>query len=355
MPVSTSKISQFVSKILFTQRFEDQFYIPIPPKKIETGLLSILEKRLEQKLPHEIKIDRPIFIIGAPRSGTSMLYDLLCLHEDAAYVNNLTNTYNEQPLAVSALCKKFGLNIRGERFLKDSVDVDLYTPAEPFTFWGKWFARDIESLHWKEQTRKDLGEKKVLEIKRDLQKILSLFPTSKPRFVCKFATIQPEIELIQEIFPDAMFVNIIRDGRFVANSLIKLYDLSNSQLKKINHPLLKHIIPYPRFKSLSSIIQAHGERSLECTARIWDETINYIDELKPRLKHYHEFRYEDLMEKPQVELEKLFSFCELAWPTHEAFNNYVKKIGKTTHKNNYEGFELVESLCPQNLKRYGYL
>ncbi len=300
-------------------------------------------------------IDRPIFIIGAPRSGTSMLYDLLCLHEDAAYVNNLTNTYNAQPLAVSALCKKFGLNIRGERFLKDSVDVDLYTPAEPFTYWGKWFSRDIESLYWKEQTRKDLGEAKVQEIKRDLQKILSLFATPKPRFICKFATIQPEIELIQEIFPDAHFINIVRDGRFVANSLIKLYDLSNEQLKRIRHPLLKHIIPYPRFASLPSIINTYGEKSLECTARVWDETMNYIEDIKPRLRHYYEFRYEDLMQEPTLELKKLFDFCGLALPQNAAFRNYVAKIGKTKHKNNYEGFELVEKICAQNLKRYGYL
>ena len=30
----------------------------------------------------------PLFIVGAPRSGTSLLYKLLCLHPQAAWISN---------------------------------------------------------------------------------------------------------------------------------------------------------------------------------------------------------------------------------------------------------------------------
>jgi hypothetical protein len=30
----------------------------------------------------------PLFLVGVPRSGTTLLYKLLCLHPDVAYISN---------------------------------------------------------------------------------------------------------------------------------------------------------------------------------------------------------------------------------------------------------------------------
>ena len=34
----------------------------------------------------------PLFLVGVPRSGTTLLYKLLCLHPDAAYISNWMRT-----------------------------------------------------------------------------------------------------------------------------------------------------------------------------------------------------------------------------------------------------------------------
>jgi hypothetical protein len=46
--------------------------------------------------PSEIK--GPIFVLGAPRSGTSVLYKKMAQHPDLAFVSNLTKKYPESML-----------------------------------------------------------------------------------------------------------------------------------------------------------------------------------------------------------------------------------------------------------------
>jgi hypothetical protein len=38
----------------------------------------------------QMKIDRPIFIVGAPRSGTNIFYRTLARHPDLAWISNIT-------------------------------------------------------------------------------------------------------------------------------------------------------------------------------------------------------------------------------------------------------------------------
>src|SRR5579885_1085122 len=88
------------SKLLFKKAFEQQFVIPVPPPWIMRAGLKLLENTVFRRDLSRIKIDRPIFIVGLPRSGTSILYDLLCAHEQAAYVTNCINAFPEAPIAI---------------------------------------------------------------------------------------------------------------------------------------------------------------------------------------------------------------------------------------------------------------
>lgn len=342
------------SKILLSKKFEEQFYIPVPISRLEKGILTKIESFLTTPDILDIKIEKPIFIIGLPRSGTSFLNDILTSHQDATYVSHLATSYFETPLAAEWVRKKFNLGVSGERFFKDSVQVDINSAAEPFMHWGKWFSRDVASLYWNKLTMESLGEEKVKEIKYDIKKIIYSFNKKNPRFVCKFATIQPEVELLNEIFPDAKFINIVRDGRAVAHSLLKLYQTSNDQLKKIKHPLLKHIYPYPRTKNLQHFIETYGGDSIECTAHIWKEGIEYLEEIRPNLNHYYEFRYEDFIAEPAKYTKELFEFCEMSTPDTPKFTQLYNGIGKVGHKNNYTESHVVEKICNEVLKKYSY-
>ena len=48
-----------------------------------------------------MKIKKPIFIIGSGRSGTTILYRLLCLHPDLCWFSNYSNRFPYLPVLSS--------------------------------------------------------------------------------------------------------------------------------------------------------------------------------------------------------------------------------------------------------------
>lgn len=345
------------SKLLFKKKFENQFFIPLPVSKIESWIMTQIEKKKFNQLLNDVAIEKPIFIVGLPRSGTTLIYNLLCAHEQAAFVTNSMNSFPEALCTIEWLRKKLKFNIRGERFLADSIDVDFGSPSEPLTFWGRWMGRDAKSLYWPEQTVQDLGPTQVNLIYHDIRKIISTFGEGQKRLVIKYPIMQTEIPIIQELFPDAKFIHILRDSRPAANSMVKLCRLSNQQLNKIKHPLIQSIVPYPRVKGLKSYVDEFGSESIECTARVWNEAVELVQSRASHLKHYYEFKYEDLLSNAEVELKKIFNFCELTWPeqSNVKFQVQFKNIGKVRHKNEYTDFERITELTAPMLKKLKYI
>jgi hypothetical protein len=344
------------SKVLFEKAFENQFVIPLPPAKPVSALLNMIERRFDDRDLAGLKIDRPIFIVGLPRSGTSMLYNLLCAHEKAFYVTNSMNSFPDSIRAIEWARKKFKLNIRGERFLQDSIDSDFSSPSEPAMFWGKWIGRETQSLFWTEKPLSDFSPEKLDEIYSDIKKILFTFGGGDRRFVCKYPVFQTELGMINQLFPDAHFIHIIRDGRQVANSLVKLYKLCKSQIEKIKHPDFDRLIPYPRVENLEKYITEFGPDDIRCTAHVWEDSISVVDEVKDRLHRFVQVRYEDILAQPKEELGKLFAFAGLDWPAENntLFQREFAGIGKIRHTNKYGQFDVVENLVGPTLKRLGY-
>lgn len=345
------------SKLLFKKKFDNQFFIPVPASSFEQYLMRTLEKwKFNQDVSHT-KIEKPIFIVGLPRSGTTLIYNLICAHESAAYVTNSMNSFPEALCTIEWLRKKFNWNIKGERFLADSIDVDFGSPSEPLTFWGRWMGRDLESLYWPQQNRQDLGPERVQTIYQDIQKILHVFGEDAKRFVTKYPVMQTELLVLQEIFPDAKFIHILRDSRPAANSLVKLYQLSNQQLRKIKHPQINSIIPYPRVEALQSYVEQYGPDSIECTARVWRDAIELVQKTAPKLRHYYEFKYEDLLVNPKNVMDKIFDFCELSWPSKNKiqFNDHFSKIGHIHHKNAYKDFDRITEITLPLLQKLKYV
>ncbi len=344
------------SKLLFRKKFENQFFIPLPVSIVEDRFFKWVESTKFSTGFDHIKIEKPIFIVGLPRSGTTLLYNLLCAHEQAAYVTNSMNSFPEALETIEWLRKKFRWNVKGERFLQDSIEVDFGSPSEPLTLWGKWMGRDPSSLFWQEMTMADLPKGRVGQIEADVKKMIRSFGGANRRFVVKYPLLQTELKLVQEIFPDAKFIHILRDPRMAANSLVKLYRLSNEQLKKIKHPLFNEVIPYPRVQGLENYIEQFGADSLECTAHIWNDSIDLVRATAPSLKSYYEIKYEDILLNPQKELRELFQFCDLAWPTtqNQQFADQIAKVGCVHHINKYSGFEKVEEITAPLMRELGY-
>jgi len=348
------------SKLLFAKAFEQQFVIPLPQPAAVEGAFRWVERLAFPGDVSAIAIDRPIFLVGLPRSGTTLLYNLLCAHSDAAYVTNGMNSFPTAMRAFEKIRALFHFNVRGERFFGDSIDSDFTSPSEPIMLWGKWFDRPLDLLHWPEIRARDLAPGKIREIQDDIRKVLSCFGADanrSRRFVCKYVMFPTELRLLQDLFPDARFIHIVRDGRTTANSLLKLRRLCNEQARKIDHPTVRDLVPYPRVEKLPEYVARYGADDLRTTAHVWEDAIALVEKARPDLGHFAEIRYEDLLADPERRLRELFEFMGMSWPGdgYRPFREEFARIGKLRHVNRYSGFDVVEREVGSTLSKYGYL
>ncbi|MBC2694297.1 MAG: sulfotransferase [Desulfobacteraceae bacterium] len=355
--------SNLLSRVLLRSCFERQFVIPeLPPKPLE-GFLKWYEDHILNVDIRDIHLYRPIFVIALPRSGSSMLQDILCTHPDIAYITNTMHLFRTCFCAAEYFRKQFNLNARGERYLQDSIEVDSGSPSEGIAFWGEWLKDDPYSLNYVEHKIEAFSSLELENIYTSICKIIWCFEGKPSRFFTKNPALLPRILLLKDMFPDAKFIHLVRDARTSANSLIKLYNLNADQLAKIRTktrlPIYnnKVFIPYPRLPNLSENVKRYGPKDIRTTANLWNDAISFVNRHKNNLPSFYEVRYEDILSNPGEEILKIFEFCELPEikKNNIAFSQKIGQIGIIHHKNVYGNFDIVESICRENMFKYGYL
>jgi hypothetical protein len=202
------------------------------------------------------RLERPIFIVGCPRSGTSIAVELFAAHADVA-------------------------NWSEAGRLWDPVD---YSNPEADHCWEAGLATQARAarLHgWCEWYRESQG---------------------KARFVNKHPRNSVRIGFLDRVFPDALFIHVIRDGRAVASSMLQ-------QIR--SRPRRQHT-PFGGFCKPPHWRKWLRDDEVEQTAIQWREIVRYVRGLGAALgTRYHEIRYEDFCEDPRERCRQLFEFAGL--------------------------------------------
>lgn len=308
------------------------------------------------------RVDRPIFVLGLPRSGTTMLQDTLCRHPQIAYINNTMNRFPDVLCAVDRFRKRLGLDFEIERYLVDSVPVSPGGPSDALSFWSRWFDVDPYSLEYRDIQAQGLSADARAAMHETIRKVIWCYGDPRMRFFNKVIQCTTYVDMLRDLFPDARFVHIIRDPRMTANSMVKLVKLEIQHQKDFRLYRLdpeqgeQFFIPYPRFPRLTEHIRTYGLTDLRTTAHIWQEVMDLVDDARERCPHFHEVRYEDLLEQPESELGRILDFCEL--PPVSRDNEYywgkVRQIGTIHHQRSYGEFGVVEEICREGMMRHGY-
>jgi sulfotransferase family protein len=226
---------------------------------------------------------RPIFLIGCPRSGTTLLTTMLHAHPriamppetrfvmpiyfDRAQFGDLRDDANRRALAEKLTGKgtKFrDLGLNRKRTIEAIVAAPPTLGSAMGTIW-KEFARARGKARW--------GEK-------------------RPAY-------WQDLDVVQRLFPDAQFVHLVRDGRACVASL-------------------KRVDWWP-----------HGVRGAVAT---WVLANRVLDRLgRTVASHsYHYLRYEDLLADPRGELTALCHFLDE--PFDQAMLDYASAAGDIVPK-----------------------
>ncbi len=267
-----------------------------------------------------------VFLIGSPRSGTTILENILNCHENIA---------------------------------------ELY---EPYYLWEKFFCADKSDV-WQNEKISDRQ-------RENMTREFSLFSrkSKKTMVLDKSPTHSFNIPIVSSVFPKAFWIHIVRDGRDVTLSIRKewekrkkmigekdffsLFKTARAMLDR--QPFLRYKLmailhelensfsfnPYhylnksrwkgkvgwgPRFAGWENYLNQHSE--LEFNAMQWVKSVESVTQywsLLPRDRKI-EVRYESLLLEPEKVICDILNFLDTR-PSHGFFEKIPLLINNNFHK-----------------------
>ncbi|MFC7645172.1 sulfotransferase family protein [Streptosporangium lutulentum] len=276
-----------------------------------------------------MKSDRPIFILGCPRSGTTMLQLMTHAHPRIAIPP-------ETRFMVSAYQRRLQFGNLNEPERRREL--------------AEWVVKRTQSrfhelgLDGDEVTRQIVDGPPTLGSALGIVLRAYAIRHEKPRWGDKRPSYFQYTDVLLRLFPDAQFVHLIRDGRDCVASLKEM--------------------PWYTGSVYSAV----------CA---WAEAIDFARHGAPKLPEgsYHELRYEDLTADPEAHLRRLCEFlgedfapamCEpstlagIAVPSHKTWHARTHDEVTTSRTGTWRErldpgeISLCESVLGDRLETYGY-
>lgn len=246
----------------------------------------------------------PLFILGAPRSGTSLLYRALALHPEAAWISNYGRRATTLP-EINVLNRVAGWLPDRRRqvwFGKDGDNAYRYGGGRSLL--DRAFPQPVEgeSVFERRQVLQGLDRTacstRQLRLRSDLDRLTRA--AGGRVLVSKRIGHNRRIGLLGEIFPEARFLVMARDGRAVARSLLGVDWWPDSYIWW--------------FGGTPRLWVGCGGDELELAARHWVREIEAIEEGLALVPEHRVLRvnYEQLVATPYDVLESAARFAGLA-------------------------------------------
>jgi len=150
----------------------------------------------------------PIFVVGSGRSGSTVFFDVFARHPELAWLSRLARDYPQH-----LWLNHMAMHARSVPVFEQLI-AKHWAPSEAYPFWElncPGFANPCRDL--------DNGDVTPLAAGRLRESIRRVLTRRRGRFLAKI-TGWPRIGYLHQVFPDALFVEVKRDPRAVANSLL---------------------------------------------------------------------------------------------------------------------------------------
>jgi hypothetical protein len=286
-------------------------------------------------------ITKPIIIVGTGRCGSTLFHRLLAKHPQMMWLSPLCYKYPHKPgwnrMAVAAMDNPLLRRLFGEKI----------RPGENYRFWDKYaygFSEPCRDL-----VRSDVSARVKKQVRAAFEPMLT---SKRSRLLIKI-TGWPRIGFLNEIFPDARFIHVLRDGRAVASSLLhvgfwKGWHGPQSWRAGLLSPEDQALWEsYDRsFTALAGIEWRIQMRAMEAARRAIDPSL------------FYEVKYESFCEEPVEHFRRVLDFVEAPWT--DDFEQEIRAASIKSTSNRWRddlapGQQVIlDDLLAEDLRRYGY-
>ena len=287
----TKAVSRLASYALFEGR-------PLTTRGRWINPLVFAHFAVETRLPQLAAVERPIFIVGTGRSGSTVLGVMMSMHRDVGFLNEPKALWH----AIHPGGDVFGQYASGKpaRYALDEADATDDVRRRARRLFGAYLAAT--------------GSKRVTD---------------------KYPELVFRIPFVRAIFPDARFVFLVRDGRDTCRSIEswserkgvrsigEFHDWWGADNRKWRL-MLEQLVPEEETLA-GSLDEIRGfDRHADMAAVEWIVTIR--EGLRHAARYPHDvytIRYESLVADPRKELSRLLDFCGL--PQDETFLSFAER------------------------------
>lgn len=292
--------------------------------------------------------DKPIFIVGAGRSGSTIFHEMFCQHAQVAWISKLCDVFPKQAGLNNLLLESLDTILVGQMVQNLIIQPQLIKPSEAYGFWEyhcPGFTRPCRDL-----TAEDVTHQKRKAIQQALSNLLT---AQRQRLLVKI-TGWSRMGFLEEIFADAKFIHVVRDGRAVVNSILQVdwwEGWQGPQNARGGGLLPSQLEQWERY-----------DRSFVALAAIeFNILMDAMQAAKAMIKpeNFLEIRYEDLCENPVGIFKQTIDFCELEWQPQFEQSIQAFSLRNTNYKWQKDltpkQQEILETLLTPYLKFYNYL
>ena len=373
-------------KIKVSQGKHKQFDFPTPmyfiaklihqfPSVADT--LHKLESQWLRKEVENLGIDRPIYVTGFARSGTTITLEMLSHYPDIATHRYLHMVLPYAPHWFQNLANHVPLMTKPvERLHKDELLVTRDSPeAVEEIFWQRYFPDTIDELkssildsNTNHRTFEQFYKKHILKL---------MFNQNATRYAAKNNYNVTRLEYLQKIFPDVKFLIFVRNPFNHIASLAK-QDMILRELE-FNDPRLldwTKIIGHREFGSAKFCINLDNTKTIQIIRELWKHKQTYTkgwaiywnavySYIHKKLESSHALknaslivRYEDLCESPGKTIDNILDHIQVDRDTFRTTRIlYCNRLHKPTYyKTKYSASEQEDiiQITGGIASKYGY-
>jgi omega-hydroxy-beta-dihydromenaquinone-9 sulfotransferase len=287
------------------------------------------------------KIIKPVIIVGTGRCGSTVLHRLLAKHPNVMWLSGLCDRYPTRPAwnrrAVTAMHHPLLRRLLGSKI----------QPGECYRFW------DHHAYGFSEPCRDLVRADVTSRVRKQVRAALEPMLTPACNRLLLKITGWPRIGFLNEIFEDARFIHIVRDGRAVASSLLHVdfwlgWRGPQGWRAGVLSPEDQAVWEgYDRsFTALAGLEWRIQMRALEAARQSLDPGC------------FTEVRYETFCRQPLETCRRLLEFAEL--PPSRELERQVERTAIKDMSNRWRDDltpaqqALLDDLLREDLPRYGY-